>query len=73
MGIRLKRLREAAGLTQARLALDVGVSMRALQNWEAGKRSFDFELGVSLARALGCTLDQLAGLEEASPKPRGNK
>jgi transcriptional regulator with XRE-family HTH domain len=70
MGERLKRLREAAGLSQVKLAKAAGVSPRALQNWEYGKRTFDFEAAVKLSQALGCTLDELAGIE---PKGKGRK
>jgi transcriptional regulator with XRE-family HTH domain len=72
MGTRLKRLREAAGLSQVKLAAAAGVSPRALQNWEYGKRTFDFEAAVKIAGALGVSLDQLAGLAEApAPKKKG--
>jgi transcriptional regulator with XRE-family HTH domain len=68
MGTRLKRLREAAGLSQVTLAAKAGVSPRALQNWEYGTRTFDFETAVKLAKELGCTLDELAGVAESRRK-----
>jgi transcriptional regulator with XRE-family HTH domain len=70
MGVRLKRLREAAGLSQAKLAAAAGVSQRALQNWEYGERTFDFETAVKLAAALGCSLNELAGVAEG-PRRKG--
>jgi transcriptional regulator with XRE-family HTH domain len=71
MGTRLKRLRETAGLSQVKLAALINVSPRALQNWEYGKRTFDFESAVKLASALGVSLDDLAGIGEGEPKRRG--
>jgi transcriptional regulator with XRE-family HTH domain len=61
MGARLKQLREAAGLSQVRLAELAGVTPRTLQNWEYGKGTFDFDSAAKLADALGVTLDELAG------------
>src|SRR5262249_30444872 len=61
MGTRLKQLRKAAGLSQAKLAERAGVTPRTVQNWEYGTRTFDFEPALRLADALGITLDELAG------------
>jgi transcriptional regulator with XRE-family HTH domain len=69
MGTRLRQLREAADLSQAKLATAVGVTPRTVQNWEYGKRTFDFESAWKLADALGITLDELAGREP----PKGRK
>jgi transcriptional regulator with XRE-family HTH domain len=66
MGIRLKRLREAAGLTQAKLAEAARVPVGTLRNWEASRRTPLFDAAVRLADALGVTLDELAGR-----KPKG--
>jgi transcriptional regulator with XRE-family HTH domain len=73
MGTRLKRLREAAGLSQVRLAAAVGVSPRSIQNYEYGKMSFDFEAGIKIADALGVSLDELAGRSEPAAKKRKEK
>jgi transcriptional regulator with XRE-family HTH domain len=73
MGARLKELRKAAGLSQEKLARAVEVSLRGYQLWEYGKRSFDFEMGLKLADALGVTLDELAGRGEPAAKKRKEK
>ena len=65
MGARLKQLREAAGLSQVKLAAAVGVSPRSIQNYEYGKMKFDFEAGIKIAQALGVSLDELAGIGQA--------
>jgi transcriptional regulator with XRE-family HTH domain len=68
MGARLKHLREAAELSQAKLAAAAGVSPRTVQNWEYGKRTFDIESAVRLADVLGITLDELVGREPPKRK-----
>jgi transcriptional regulator with XRE-family HTH domain len=73
MGIRLKALREAAGLSQARLAYLAGVHLRSVQSWEYAKRTMSLETAVKVAAALCVTLDKLAGVEPvpAAAKKRG--
>jgi transcriptional regulator with XRE-family HTH domain len=68
MGLRLKALRQAAGLTQEGLARMLDVTLGAVHNWERGKRTFKGDRAVQLCEALGCTLDQLYGVK---PLPRG--
>lgn len=62
-GQRLKRAREAAGISQARLAALVGVSPSTPYRWEAGKanpqtgameRKVAFALGVPVAEIFPC-------------------
>jgi transcriptional regulator with XRE-family HTH domain len=71
MGTRLKQLREAAGLSQVRLAELAEVTPRTLQNWEYGVRTFNFEDAAKLADALGVTLDELAGRGPPAKKKGG--
>jgi transcriptional regulator with XRE-family HTH domain len=76
---RLRELRTAAGLTQQQLAVKAGLSMSAVAHLEGG-RIPDPRVStlLALAKALGVTLDQLAGdeggghppEEEAGDKPR---
>jgi transcriptional regulator with XRE-family HTH domain len=68
MGARLKELRQAAGLSQVKLAAKTGFALRTVQNWEYGKRTFDFESAIKLADALGVSLEVLAGREETKSK-----
>jgi transcriptional regulator with XRE-family HTH domain len=67
MGKRLKRLREAAGMSQPQLARAAGVNVTTLRQWEWDRRRMSLEGFLALAPALGVTLDELAGLE---PKPK---
>ena len=78
MAMRLKRLREAAGLTQQELANRAGLSISAVTQTEGGQKK-DPKLStlVALAKVLGVSLDELAGgLVESPPETsrrRGRK
>lgn len=62
--LQLRRLREAAGLTQRELAdrLD-GVTMIQVSNWELGKSELRLKEACILADFFDVTLDELAGNE----------
>jgi transcriptional regulator with XRE-family HTH domain len=70
MGKRLKRLREAAGLSQSQLAAAAGVPVGTLRNWEYDRREPLLGAAARLADGLGCTLDELAG---RTVKDKGKK
>ena len=74
---RLRELRKAAGLTQMDLASAAGVTLSAITQMEAGKiGSPRFDTIKALARALGCTLDDLAQegkTTKAKRKPKRGK
>lgn len=55
----LARLRMERGLTQAQLAGLVGCPQQTITRWETGQRNPGMKSLVKLARALGCTLDEL--------------
>ncbi|MDR1013368.1 MAG: helix-turn-helix transcriptional regulator [Coriobacteriales bacterium] len=58
----LKRLREAAGLSQARLAEESGVSLRSVQMYEQRNKDVNKASAISLAkvaRVLGCDMEDL--------------
>jgi transcriptional regulator with XRE-family HTH domain len=61
MGTRLKRLREAKGLTQEALAERAGVSLGAVRQWEQSKRTPLLDAAARVADVLEVTLDELAG------------
>jgi transcriptional regulator with XRE-family HTH domain len=76
MGKRLKALRRAAGLSQARLAEASGVPVGTLRGWEYGRRTPLLDAAARVAVALGCTLGQLGGTEPlpaAAGKARGKR
>jgi transcriptional regulator with XRE-family HTH domain len=61
MGKHFQELRQAKGLSQSELAKAVGVPMPTLRNWEQGRREPGLGAAYHLARALGVSLDELAG------------
>jgi transcriptional regulator with XRE-family HTH domain len=69
MGKRMKRLREAAGLSQAALARAAGVPLGTLRGWEYGRRTPLLDAAAKVADALDVSLDELAGRKW--PKRRG--
>jgi transcriptional regulator with XRE-family HTH domain len=69
LGQRLKRFRQATGLSQAKLAAAAGVPLGTLRNIEYDHRRPLFEAMVKIAGALGVSLDELAGQEAAKSPP----
>src|SRR5215216_326071 len=68
-GTRLRRLREAAGLTQEELALRSGVSAKAISTLERGERKRPYPHTIrSLADALELSKNERAALFVAVPK-----
>jgi len=61
MGQRLRDLRQGAGFSQPQLAAAASVPVASLRNWEYGRRALMFSSAYRLARAMGITLDLLAG------------
>lgn len=55
----IARLRIERGLTQTQLARLVGCPQQTITRWETGQRNPGMKSLVKLARALGCTLDEL--------------
>jgi DNA-binding XRE family transcriptional regulator len=57
---RLRRAREAAGLTMGQAAAKAGVEYKRWAKWERGPAEpFDAELARRIVRAIGCTIDDL--------------
>ena len=63
--MRIRELRQARGLTQRQLAEEVGMSIPAVCQWEIGLRTPQTRMLPRIARALGCTIDQLYDPDEA--------
>lgn len=58
----LKHYRTAAGLSQAQLAEQVGISHRTLQDYEQGRKPLEKAAAITvlnMARSLGCTVEDL--------------
>ncbi|MBR2865735.1 MAG: helix-turn-helix transcriptional regulator [Elusimicrobiaceae bacterium] len=61
---RFKYLREEKGISQERLADDLGVSHGIISFWETGKREPKLSNLILIAEYFGVTIDYLAGLED---------
>lgn len=59
--MKIRELRQARGLSQARVAEDVGVSKPSVCKWETGVSVPRTELLPLLARVLDCSIDELFG------------
>ncbi len=59
VGLRIRHLREAKGISRQDLAATIKVDVSSLVGWEAGKRLPRDKQRAPLARALGCDLDAL--------------
>ncbi len=72
-GTHLRRLREAAGMTQEELASKAGLTARAVSMLERGRRKRPYPHTVrSLADALGLTEAERASLLSSVPRRGGN-
>lgn len=58
---RLKQLREAKGLTQLRLAMELSVSQETISGYEIGKAVPPAEMLVKLADVLDSSVDYILG------------
>jgi transcriptional regulator with XRE-family HTH domain len=74
---KIKRLREAAGLTQAQLAQGAGLSLGIVRDYEQSKKEPTLRSAFKLAEALGVSCeafkDCLDGSPEPVPPPKGKK
>jgi len=61
LGETILKHRQARGLSQEKLAEQVGVSRQAVSKWEVGDAIPDTDKLIPLARALGITVDELLG------------
>jgi len=59
--MRLKELREQAGLNQEGLAIKLNVSQSSISAYEVGDRTPDLEMLISIANTFHVSLDYLAG------------
>lgn len=64
----LVRIRKDAGLTQEKLAEQLGVSRQAISKWETGESLPDLEMLTVLANILAVGMDDLCGRETKKEK-----
>ena len=68
IGMNIKRLRLAKGLTQEQLAELLTISTAAVSKWEAKNTYPDITMLFPLAEIFGVTIDELLGYDEAKAK-----
>ena len=56
---KIYKLRKSVGLSQERIARQLGVSRNTVKNWEDGKTNIPFIMAVKMADLLGVSLDDL--------------
>ena len=61
IGLRIKEYRSAAKMTQGALAEKVGVTNRAVSNWESGVNGVDVDLIPAICAALNVSPNELLG------------
>lgn len=55
----IKPRRKAVRMTQQKLAKKIGVSLITIGRYERGERVPSIETAAKIAKALGCTIDEL--------------
>lgn len=60
----LQKTREEKGLTQVRLATEIGISQQSITCYESGVRVPSLEVAYDLAKVLGTTIEYLIGKDE---------
>ncbi len=68
IGMNIKRLRLAKGMTQEQLAALLTISTAAVSKWEARNTYPDITMLFPLAEIFGVTVDELLGYDEAKAK-----
>jgi transcriptional regulator with XRE-family HTH domain len=66
---KLRELRDAAGLSEAKLAAKSGVSFASIHEYGLGRRKPSLTAAVKIARALGVTCEAFAGCEDVGEEP----
>ena len=59
----LKKIREARNITQMELAAKIEVPQSTIASWETGRAFPRAEKLPAIAKALGCTIDELLDAE----------
>ena len=57
--MKLKKIRQAANMTQTVLANKIGVTQASVAMWETGEAKPTADKLIKLSEVLGCTVDEL--------------
>lgn len=66
MAVRIAKLREAAGLTRAQLAENLGIAAPSVHEWESGKTKPRVDRLGELAEQLNVSVDTLLGISDGA-------
>jgi transcriptional regulator with XRE-family HTH domain len=70
---KLRELRDAAGLSEAKLAKLSGVPFASLHDYGLGRRKPSLAAAVKIAHALGVTCEAFAGCDDVAAPPPPKK
>lgn len=65
--MKLKELRKAKGISQLKLAMDLGMNQNSISRYENGERQADYETLIKFADYFDVSIDYLLGRTE-NPK-----
>lgn len=68
--MRLKALREKRGISQLKLAMDLGLNRNSISRYESGAREADYKTLIALADYFDVSIDYLL---ERTDKPKMNR
>lgn len=71
IGLRIKKVREALGISQMKLAEAVGVSFQQIQKYESGMNKVSVEKLKKLSHALNAPLTYFIGIEHGIKREKG--
>jgi transcriptional regulator with XRE-family HTH domain len=57
--VRLKQLRQEAGISQLKLAMDLNTNQNTISRYETGAREADYEMLIKFADYFGVSVDYL--------------
>ena len=64
---RLRELREKAGISQLKLAMDLSLNQNSISRYETGEREADYKTLIALARYFNVSVDYLLEITD-NPK-----
>lgn len=68
--MRLKALREKRGISQLKLAMDLGMNQNSISRYESGAREADYKTVIALADYFDVSIDDIL---ERTDKPKMNR
>lgn len=71
IGLRVKKVREALGISQMKLAEAVGVSFQQIQKYESGMNKVSIEKLKKIAKALNAPLTYFIGIAKGIKREKG--